>query len=69
MKKTIGIILLIIAGLNLISIIGRASSGVPLGSPGYLVILLIMIIGGIALINRSNTKKENTNETNEKGHE
>ncbi|MFC2118085.1 hypothetical protein ACFLSY_05550 [Bacteroidota bacterium] len=58
MKKIFGIILLVIVGLNLITIFVRASSGNEIGSGGYILILGFMLIGGIALV--SSNKKKNT---------
>ncbi|MFC2121108.1 hypothetical protein ACFLTI_05890 [Bacteroidota bacterium] len=58
MKKTFGIILLVIVGLNLITIFVRASNGNEIGSGGYILILGFMLIGGIALV--SSNKKKNT---------
>lgn len=51
MKKTIGWILLVISILNLISILVRLSKGDSVGSPLYIIIVIMMFIGGISLIN------------------
>jgi len=57
MKKTIGIILLVIVGLNFFSIMVRSLNGVAMGLLPYYIFLVIMLIGGIRLINNSNNKK------------
>lgn len=59
MKKIIGIILLIIAGLNLVTIAVRGANGDPAGSPFYIVVILSMLIGGAYLL------KAATEESNE----
>jgi hypothetical protein len=58
MKKILGVILLIIVGLNCVTLCVRASSGNPLGSPGYFIILVLLLIGGIALLISSKKKSE-----------
>lgn len=58
MKKTIGIILFVIVGLNFIAIFVRMSKAEPIGSPMYIILLLAMIGGGIWLINKGNEEKE-----------
>ena len=60
MKKTIGIILAVIVGLNFVSIMVRSSKGDPIGSPAYLIILVMMLFGGIGLINSAAKKKNET---------
>ncbi len=59
MKKTIGVIFLVIVGLNFYSIIVRSYIGDPIGSPMYLIILVMMLFGGIGLIN-SKKKQDST---------
>ena len=58
MRKVIGIILLIIVGLNLLSIIIRLSNGESIGSPLYLIILVLLGAGGFILANNSSSKTE-----------
>lgn len=57
MKKVFGIILLVFVGLNLFTIMVRSSNGEEIGSPGYIFILLLMLICGIILV--SSKKKKN----------
>lgn len=66
MKKSIGIILLVIVGLNFISIMVRSSKGGSLGSPAYLIILAMMLFGGIGLLSRANIKKNETKDIQKK---
>lgn len=56
MKRTIGTIILLIAFLNVVAIIGRISNGNPVGSPFYIIGLILMIIGGVVLVNTSKHK-------------
>ena len=51
MKKTIGIILIVMVALNAIAIFTRISRNVSVGSPGYLIFLVLLLIGGLQLIN------------------
>jgi len=66
MKKTIGIILLVIVGLNFISIMVRSSKGDSIGSPAYLIILVMMLFGGIGLLNSAGKKKNETTDIQKK---
>ena len=61
MKKTIGNMLIVMVGLNLISIFTNSIRGDSIGSPMYLIILVMMLVGGITLISSSKKKKETTN--------
>lgn len=63
MKKTIGIILLVIVGLNIISIIVRISNYDSIGSPIYLIILGMMLTGGIILLKHKNNMKNKSTQT------
>lgn len=62
MKKIVGIILLVIVGLNIITISVRASSGEQVGSPLYVIILILFMFGGIALISSSKQGESETDE-------
>lgn len=62
MKKTIGIILIVIVCLNFISILTRVSNGQPGTYPLHIIGLVLMLIGGIALINSANKNKSKTSE-------
>lgn len=53
MKKTFGIILLVIVGLNLISIFVRMTKSEPIGANMlYYFVLIGMLVGGVVLINK-----------------
>jgi len=64
MKKFFGVIMLVIVGLNCITLCVRATTNNPLGSPGYFLILLLLLIGGITLLSSSKKKPED-NSTNQ----
>ncbi len=49
MKRTIGIILLIIGGLNCITVFTHLSQNKSPGSPIYLILLVMMLVGGYSL--------------------
>jgi hypothetical protein len=53
MKKTSGIILLVIAGLNLLSIIMRSAKSESMGSPLYALLLMVLVFAGFALLQAS----------------
>ena len=57
MKRTIGWVLLVIVGLNFVTILVRISQEVSIGSPLYLIILTMMFLGGLHLINSKNQAK------------
>jgi hypothetical protein len=57
MKKIIGWILIVLAGFNLISIFFSLIGVTPVGSPGYIIVVIMMFFGGLSLIN---SKKDNT---------
>lgn len=62
MKRTIGWILLVIVGLNCVTILVRLSQEVSIGSPLYLILLTMMLLGGLRLVNSKNQAKP-TSET------
>jgi len=64
MKKVFGGILLVVAGLNIIAIIGRIAHGVSIGSKFYLILIGIMIIFGTRLVS-SKSVKDNSDLTAE----
>lgn len=57
MKKVFGGILLAISVLNLIAIIGRSSNGESVGSPLYIILIIMMFFGGIGLLATKKTDK------------
>jgi len=65
MRKFFGVIMLLIVGLNCITLCVRATTNNPLGSPGYFLILLLLLIGGIALLSSSKRKPEDTSTNQE----
>lgn len=66
MKKTIGWILLVICGLNLISLFARMSKGDSPGSPMYIILLVMMVIGALVLIGSKKDVKPGDNNLPEK---
>jgi hypothetical protein len=50
MKKVFGIILLAISILNIVAIIDRTANGESVGSPIYLILIVMMLFGGIGLL-------------------
>lgn len=63
MKRTIGWILLIMAALNFFGIFMRTLQNENIGSPAYLIILVMMFFGGISLINSKNKTSNETQNT------
>ncbi len=55
-KKVIGIILVVIAGLNIFGWFVRSSKGESIGSPFSIILIVMMLFGGLFLINSK--KKE-----------
>lgn len=62
MKRTIGWILLVIAGLNFVTLFVNLSQNKSIGSPAYLIILVMMFFGGLSLVN---SKKKTTESSTE----
>ncbi len=50
-KKAIGIILAVIAGLNIFGWFVRSSKGESIGSPFSIILIVMMLFGGLFLIN------------------
>lgn len=51
-KRVFGWILLAIVGLNVVAILVRMEQGASVGSPLYLIFLLMMFIGGVGLVRK-----------------
>lgn len=49
-KRIVGWILLVIAGLNFLSVFVRLAQGESIGSPLYLILLVMMMVGGMSLV-------------------
>lgn len=59
-KKTVGIILLVISGLNVFGWFIKLPKGESIGSPAYIVLIIMMFFGGISLINSKKKTSDNT---------
>lgn len=62
MKKTIAIILFVLVGLNSVTIFVRIGQGEAIGSPAYLVVLLVMLVVGFWLYPK-NSKEQDVQES------
>ena len=62
MKRKIGWVLLVIAGLNFVTLFANLSQNKSVGSPAYLIILVMMFFGGLSLINSKKKKPGNSTE-------
>lgn len=51
-KRAVGWVLLVIAGLNFVAIAVRVFQDDPAGSPIYLILIVMMFIGGLGLIGK-----------------
>ena len=60
-KRTLGIIFLVISGLNIFGWFVRSSKGESIGSPLYIVLMVMMLFGGMALV----SSKKKTDEIND----
>ena len=60
MKKTVGWILLVMASLNFVTVFVRLSKNESVGSPAYLIIVVMMFFGGLSLINSKKKETENS---------
>lgn len=58
MKKVIAIFLFVLVGLNAVAIFVRMGQGESVGSPAYLLILLVMLVGGFWLYPNKDSQQE-----------
>lgn len=59
--KIVGIIFIVISALNMVAWLSRSSQGEPIGSPAYIVLVLVLLIAGLFMVasNKKNESEEN----------
>lgn len=61
MKRGIGWVMLVIFGLNVVAILGRIAQDESVGSPIYLLLLIMIAGGGLSLIRSRRTSAKESN--------
>lgn len=57
MKRTVGIIFIAIVCLNVFGAFMRTLNGEPIGSPAYIIILVMMFFGGVQMTRKGSRNK------------